>query len=512
MKKLIAFLILALLMFNPNFAFAESSRLAAAIEAFAEAIEEGKSIDPELIAKEFGYKNFTELVEDYKKVYESEITVEDAREFIKGTDTSINIVESQENLDKLYSLIMNDKVFLKYQKKKDSYFNLNKSNKALAVYINYDKEMAKITQNPNLKKISTFPWDYGWGTTAQLRDYYAIEYCRKDAAKFKAFGGECIIIDINGRNALLNPSYKPKLKEREKKTIVKKKEEKKIEEVKKKKEYITKKKKKPEDKKKKEYITKKKKKPEDKKKKEYITKKKKEPTVKKKESKKVKWKEKMVIPVSVKLVQINKGEFKSSMTEKDVMNHFKKANKIWESANIFLNVIEVKKVPGNLKGFEKAVAYMDKNFNNFAALKKEISLQLSNSKVKRGQQRLDILHKLTQARKNQNKKAINVYFIPKLLFKAACGLTKVYYRAGYGGHDGILLKKLNKGYIVVAEQLPHGCTIEKTIAHEIGHALTLDHQGENNNLMMYGKGTFISDTQTSYARMFYTTRLSEVLN
>ena len=58
LRKLIAFLILALLMFNPNFAFAESSRLAAAIEAFAEALEEGKSIDPELIAKEFGYKNF----------------------------------------------------------------------------------------------------------------------------------------------------------------------------------------------------------------------------------------------------------------------------------------------------------------------------------------------------------------------------------------------------------------------------------------------------------------------
>ena len=59
---------------------------------------------------------------------------------------------------------MNDKVYLKYQKKKDSYTKLNKSNKALAVYINYEKEMAKITENPNLKKISPFAWDYGWGS------------------------------------------------------------------------------------------------------------------------------------------------------------------------------------------------------------------------------------------------------------------------------------------------------------------------------------------------------------
>jgi len=165
-------------------------------------------IDYDVAAKQYGFKNFKDFVKKYSELYEiPNLTVKEAKEFLKATDTSIKIVESQENLDKLYSLIMNDKTFLKYQKKKDSYTKLNKSNKALAVYINYEKEIAKITENPNLKKISRFAWDYGWGSGAWQRDSNALAYCKKDAAKYKAFGGECIIVDINGQNAL-----KPRLK------------------------------------------------------------------------------------------------------------------------------------------------------------------------------------------------------------------------------------------------------------------------------------------------------------
>ena len=51
---------------------------------------------------------------------------------------------------------------------------------ALAVYINFEKEMAKITKNQNLEKVSRFAFSYGfsWGSgTGHYR--YALEGCER---------------------------------------------------------------------------------------------------------------------------------------------------------------------------------------------------------------------------------------------------------------------------------------------------------------------------------------------
>ena len=52
----------------------------------------------------------------------------------------------------------------------------------LAVYINYEKEMAKITKNPNLEKISRFAfwYSYAWGSGYNIRGH-AIDGCEKSA-------------------------------------------------------------------------------------------------------------------------------------------------------------------------------------------------------------------------------------------------------------------------------------------------------------------------------------------
>ena len=188
-----------------------------------EANERGEEIDYDVASKQYGFKNFKDFVKTYSKEYEvKNLTVKQVKEFIQVADTSVEIVESQENLDKLHSLIFNNKHFKKYQKKKNSYLKVfekgqidgNKlDHMALAAYINYEKEMAKITKDPNLKEISRFTWDWGysWGTGSPKG--YALSGCEKEVKRLKLFGGECILVDLaikitNSHKNLLQPRLK----------------------------------------------------------------------------------------------------------------------------------------------------------------------------------------------------------------------------------------------------------------------------------------------------------------
>jgi len=200
------------------------------LDGFMNALEKAKNagltIDADTTAKQFGYKNFDEFFLHFKTAYEVEdLTIEEAKEFLLGSDNTVDIVESQENLDKLYELIMNHKSF----KKKTTYFKTFKKGKtkkgdvfdqmALAVYINYEKEMSKITKDPNLKKITRFAWDWGWSRGSGYSPFkWALEGCKKDAKKYKLSGGECIIIDHRIKNPEQIINYlKPRLKNKQKK-------------------------------------------------------------------------------------------------------------------------------------------------------------------------------------------------------------------------------------------------------------------------------------------------------
>ena len=209
------------------------------LDGFMNALEKAKSvgltIDPDQTAKQFGFKNFEDFFDNYKRAHDiGDITLEEARDFLLGSDNTIEIVESQENLDKLYELAFKDKAFKKYQKKKDSYtktfergsYKKNQiSMMALAIYINYEKEMSKISKNPNLEKISRFAWDWGysWGTGTNPFKY-ALEGCEKQAKKYKLSGGESIIIDHRTKNPdkivnYLNPRLKDKIIKKAEKKI-----------------------------------------------------------------------------------------------------------------------------------------------------------------------------------------------------------------------------------------------------------------------------------------------------
>ena len=197
MKRYLNIIILS---FAISFSFqsnaAQKGDLEGLLFILEEANERGEEIDYNVASKQYGFKNFKDFVKSYSKEYKVEgLTVKQAKEFLKSSDDTTEIIESQENLDKLYFLILNNKHF----KKKNTYFKVFKKGKykgnkvdkmALAAYINYEKEMQKISSNPNLKEISRFTWNWGyaWGNGDPKR--YALSGCIKSAEKYKLFGGD----------------------------------------------------------------------------------------------------------------------------------------------------------------------------------------------------------------------------------------------------------------------------------------------------------------------------------
>ena len=194
MKKLVALLILVTLtLFQPvnaktNFA------------GFVGAIEDSRklkiTIDFENTAKQFGYKNFKQFFDEYKKKYDLEdLTIDEAKEFLTGTDRTVEIIESEENLKILHKLILKDKLLKKYLRKKKEHA------KVLAIYFDYEKEMAKITKNPNLDKIGRFAFHWMWHTEKGPDTYNgqyadAIDGCEENRKKRGVpDGGKCMLID-----------------------------------------------------------------------------------------------------------------------------------------------------------------------------------------------------------------------------------------------------------------------------------------------------------------------------
>ena len=305
------------------------SRLEAIIEHFKKSIENKVPIDPEAAALQFGYKDFEDFAKQYLKLFKlTDISVDEIKEFLEGTDETVIIDQSQENLDKLYSLIMNDKYF----RKKNTYFKVYKKGKhqgykikfmSLAVYINYEKEMTKITKNPNLKKISPFTWNWGWSSenNSAITDSYAINGCKKEVKKYKLFGGKCIIVDQRSKTTgEIKNTIKPSQR------VVERNEKLKKQKLKPKKE--------------------------------------KKKTIAKVEEK-VTEPEKtidLIIPVQVYIIDVNKPGYKTTTTANEVINDFKIANNIWNTQGIQFEPIEIIVVKGNGKSIIKDLKWVKEKY------------------------------------------------------------------------------------------------------------------------------------------------------
>ena len=116
----------------------------------------------------------------------------------------------------------------------------------------------------------------------------------------------------------------------------------------------------------------------------------------------------LIIPVQVYLVEVNKPNFKSKITEDEVIKDFKIANSIWNKKGLEFKIVELTKVKGNSKSIEKDLKWIKNKYI------KSLRIDLKEQTVKaKNQKRYDkILFKLINHEKNRNKNAINVFYIP----------------------------------------------------------------------------------------------------
>ena len=221
MKRLLAYLFIVLglgLTFNVN---AEAK---GDLEGFLQALEKAKkiglTIDADTTAKQFGYKNFDDFFKDWKKNYDLEdLTIDEAKEYLTGTDKTAEIIESDENLKILHKLILKDKFVKKYLRKKKEHA------KVLAIYFDYEKEMAKISKNPNLDKIGRFVSFYSWHTnkgpnTWSGQNNHALNGCENERKKRGVpDGSKCILVEYRYGNEF-KILLKPILKDKQNKKVV----------------------------------------------------------------------------------------------------------------------------------------------------------------------------------------------------------------------------------------------------------------------------------------------------
>ena len=448
------------------------SRLEAIIEFFKESSENKIPIDPDAAALKFGYKSFEEFVKDYFKVMEiTNLSVTDVKDFLAGTDETVIIDQSQENLDKLYSVIINTKYF----KKKNTYFKTFKKGKtkkgqridtmALAVYLNYEKEMAKITKNPNLKEISPFTWWWGWASGIKSPYGWALSGCEKDAKKYKLFGGECIIVDwrskITGEiKNMIKPSVRVAARN--------------------------------------EKLRKQKLKPKKEKKKEIA-----KVTV---QTEKPKSTIDLIIPVQVYIIQVNEKGYKTTTTPEDVRNDFKVVNSLWNAQGIQFELIDIVKSKGNAKSLKKDLKWVKEKYLKSLKINPEKGTIKSDESKKEKYWRM--LHKLIKGTTNRNKNAINLFYVPYLPGQFMCGVAYSYSTIIDSSLDPY--KRKNAGYAIIGEQ--NMCESDKIVAHELGHMFSLVHKETTNvDLMMWGDGKRINSWQADKLRKYHNKYLKGTL-
>ena len=172
-------------------------------------------------------------------------------------------------------------------------------------------------------------------------------------------------------------------------------------------------------------------------------------------------------------------DYKTIATPLTVSNDFKKVNEIWKQANIYFNVIQIDKTKAATGNFEKLsellINYSSPDMHNAALYHLEI----------------------VDYKKHDNINGLNVYYIPWLLSEMC----------GFFGEAVLILGTSKERRFDPNVNKYWSCDSYETLAHELGHALDLEHVNISGNLMisdnlMLDSGTHISDKQIKQAREF----------
>ena len=183
-------------------------------------------------SKFYKFKGFKRFQIKEANVKQKEIALQAIKDFKKNVYAQAKqYEESDKILNRLYKIILGNKniknKYLKYSKK-NAVFNGEKiKTLALAVFIDYKKELSKLTNNKKLKEISTFAWGWGYSTEDKTTatELKAVKKCYLNARKkkFSLRDGECVIVDLreitgDSQNPIIAENYF--IKERETKILL----------------------------------------------------------------------------------------------------------------------------------------------------------------------------------------------------------------------------------------------------------------------------------------------------
>ena len=184
-------------------------------------------------SKFYDYKGFKRFEFRLADVNEQD-KIKDA---IKAFDNQkyAKIDESDDNLNRLYKLIIEDEYFLKKNKylkysKKGKYNGKEIKTMGLAVFINYEKELSKLTKDINSKDISplAWGWEYSHEDKVDFSGWKAIQKCYAHVKKRKLryTDGECLVVDFRrikggSENPIISENYL--FKERDNRILIAKK-------------------------------------------------------------------------------------------------------------------------------------------------------------------------------------------------------------------------------------------------------------------------------------------------
>ena len=177
--------------------------------------EAGIVFDFDEISKKHGFKSFKDAINKYKRKFKVKIKEKQAREYFTKVDQMIKIDYSQENLDRLYNNLINNKIV----RKRSTYFKEKKAkpNKALSGCIDLKKALANLTINPSSKSPELYVWGAKWN---EISPEFAISGAISsnkywiNKQKIPPTSCDYIIIDLNDKSYLTESYVNNYIKEK----------------------------------------------------------------------------------------------------------------------------------------------------------------------------------------------------------------------------------------------------------------------------------------------------------
>jgi len=167
------------------------------IDSFIETTENGEIIDFELLSKKNGFDNIQEAIKIYNMINNTNINFKQLKDAFSFDRTRINY--SEENFNKLYNLVIssNYKSGVRYREK----YSNEPLNKAFAITMNLEKELARLSKDPNMKEITAHTWTWWRGAPdIPLMIDDLLNECEYEIIKYKIPFQKCYVIDLNDEN------------------------------------------------------------------------------------------------------------------------------------------------------------------------------------------------------------------------------------------------------------------------------------------------------------------------